>query len=178
MKKIISLCLLSLLVFPALGQGRTEKVRSVSIYLLGADYGVETPIGSNWTLRPHAGIDGGLGWSSNAWTSDNFWYYAVRAAAGVDFRYYYNLSRRQERGRSTRFNSGNFFGMDAQYFTPSFVEHNVSTGGFVLFSPRWGFRRVYRQKWIFEFDLGLNIATNGNAWDTAPRLGLKGGFVF
>lgn len=47
-----------------------------------------------------------------------------------------------------------------------------------MFSPRWGFRRVYGERWLFEFDLGLNVATTGKLWDTTPRLGLKWGVVF
>jgi hypothetical protein len=83
-----------------------------------------------------------------------------------------------ERQRTTRFNSGNFFGVDVSLFTPSFVEHNVSSKGYVQFSPRWGVRRVYSEKWLFEFDLGVNVATTGDDWGTSPRLGIKWGYLF
>lgn len=120
-KKIACIALLSLLVFPVLGQGRTEKVQSVSLYLLGVECSLENPIAPQWTLRTHGGVDGGFGWSSNLFTpADGIWYYSICATAGVDLRYYYNLSRRQEKGRSTALNSGNFFGVGAQYFTPLF----------------------------------------------------------
>jgi hypothetical protein len=65
MKKLFCVCVVALFAFPALGQGRTEKSHTVTIYPLGAEYGFETPIGAKWTLKPHVGVNALLGWSSN-----------------------------------------------------------------------------------------------------------------
>lgn len=165
---------------------RTQKVQSAHLNLLGLHYNYTIPVGKRWTLTPHAGLSGELGWSStNFWSweedgsRDGDWFYTLRGNVGLDVRYYYNLTRRLEQGRVTACNSGNFFAVDFQYMTPAFLKHNMGGEYLVVAYPCWGIRRVYQAKYLIEVTAGALTGVQGDEWGIkGPKFDLKIGFVF
>lgn len=165
-------------------QDRTQKTRWAHLNLLGLHYNYAFPLGERWTVTPHIGLSGELGYSSsNFWSistdDENHWFYTIRGSAGVDLRYYYNLTRRMEQGRKTAFNSGNFFSVDLQYLSRAFVYYHADRQDFFVAYPAWGMRRVYQSKYLIEVTAGALVGTvDGNWRIRGPRFDLKMGIVF
>ncbi len=179
-KTIILFCLLCL---PTLltAQGRTTKSQSLSLNLLGIHYNYEQPLNEKITVNFHAGLAGELGYSSlkiGSWYEDEGWMYSLRGAVGADFRYYYNLKKREKQGKSTRSNSGNFWAVDLQYYSPAIIADRINTDYLILATPYWGIRRVYSNNLLFEFNLGLNVGRIGSEWGTGLLTNIKFGYSF
>ncbi|MDL2265082.1 hypothetical protein LJC57_05980 [Parabacteroides sp. OttesenSCG-928-G07] len=179
-KSIILFCLLCLPTLLA-AQGRTTKSQSVSLNLLGIHYNYEQPLNEKFTVNFHAGLAGELGYSSlkiGSWYEDEGWMYSLRGAVGADFRYYYNLKKREKLGKSTRSNSGNFWAVDLQYYSPAIIADRMNTDYLILATPYWGIRRVYSNNLLFEFNLGLNVGRIGSEWGTGLLTNIKFGYSF
>lgn len=79
-------------------------------------------------------------------------------------RYYYNFVRRLERGKSIRYNSGNYISTKLLYTLPAIIE--TSSGGLqapdvqgVSVQALWGFQRTYRRNFYLNLELGLGVNT-------------------
>lgn len=75
-------------------------------------------------------------------------------------RYYYNLDKRETKGKRTTNNGGNFLSLKTEYQLPF---HLVKTDGdrrlrgHLSLIPRWGIRRDLGRGWDFELGLGAGI---------------------
>ncbi|MDR2968877.1 MAG: hypothetical protein LBV32_04640 [Tannerellaceae bacterium] len=164
------------------GQAVTEKNQSVSIEMLGIEYSNELPLSDKHTVRLHGGLVGGyLFYEINIgdWYNNNGVLYSLNGKFGADFRYYYNLSKREMKGKSTFRNTGNFWAADVSYYTPSIMSSkHTATSHIVALSPYWGIRRVYKSNLFFELNLGITILTHEGMFGGTPLTGLKFGYVF
>lgn len=78
----------------------------------------------------------------------------------VEPRYYYNLAKREAKGKRTTNNGGNFISVKTEYQLPFFLaatnpERNLR--GQVSVIPRWGIRRDLGSGWDFELGLGAGL---------------------
>lgn len=158
MKKQFLIAVLALLIAPC-AQAQTPRVKanhSVSLHLIGLDYTYEHPIGRKSTIVGRAGVVGGLAWGSGFF--GDYFEYAIVPAIGAEARYYHSLDRRAAKGRSTAGNSASFLSMGARYLFPGGIASDgvEITGGTIL-TPGWGLRRVWRERWLFEFRTGVNL---------------------
>lgn len=181
MRILTSLILLFMPVY-LWGQAVTEKNQSVSIGFSGIDYSYEHPLNDKHTVRLHAGLEGTLGYYElnigDYWHNED-WIYAVNAEFGADFRYYYNLSKREMKGKSTYRNTGNFWAVDISYRTPSIVaSKDIAVSHIVSLSPYWGIRRVYKSNLFFELNLGITALTHRGRFGCFPFADFKLGYVF
>lgn len=185
MKRCIVLVCLILSAVGLSAQTSTEKTQSVGLNILGLQYNYELPLGRTTTVVFHGGVAGELGFSSSSvfvYDDGNIhydsWFASLRGVVGADFRHYYNLSKRERKGKSLKDNSGNFFAVDFQYYTPGFYTHNMRTNNIVSMSPSWGLRRVYRSNWLIELNLGFSVGFDGSYFGWRPDLGFKVGYSF
>lgn len=65
--------------------------------------------------------------TSASTTGNNFYSsYYVNSVVSVGARHFYNFERRLERGKSIRYNSGNYLTVSTAYSLPPFVQRNDS----------------------------------------------------
>lgn len=186
MKQIIfTLTLLSVYFAPSFAQSRVVENQSVSFNLLGAEYNIEKPIGKLSTIVYHGGLASEMGFSFSSYTfgdeteNDDEWYYSLRATVGAQYRCYYNLNKRAEKGKSTYKNSANFWAIGLQYYTPGIISHNMDTEHIVLLTPSWGLRRVNSKNWYLEFNPGLSFGIDGyDDFLFGPNIIFKVGCIF
>ena len=82
------------------------------------------------------------------------------------FRHYYNLEKRANKGKRTAYNSGNFIAMSATYNFQS-ISTNKNYGEYtssLTIAPLWGFQRTYKRKFNLELNLGAGV--NFDQFDT------------
>jgi hypothetical protein len=170
MIRISTLCFLYLLLFqPTHSYGQRDTARSdelksftrFDILLPGTFLTRESKLGKNSVAEFSAGIAYGIGYSSSLG-----WLFNMQFAASGLTKFYYNREKRKEKGKSLRWNAGNYIGMEAVYSqtvsrTP--VEREIGT--YLL----WGMQRPMGGRWIFGFRAGggyvFDIASPSNSRD-------------
>lgn len=78
----------------------------------------------------------------------------------VEPRYYYNLAKREAKGKRTSNNGGNFISLKTEYqlpFTLASTDADRRLRGRLSFIPRWGIRRDLGSGWDFELGLGAGV---------------------
>ncbi|MFA9191957.1 hypothetical protein AAGV28_11320 [Flavobacterium sp. FZUC8N2.13] len=91
----------------------------------------------------------------------------------IEPRYYYNLAKRNSRGKNIAKNSGNYLSIRTSYHPDWFVVNlndNVTKTADMAIIPTWGIKRQIRSHFTYEAALGLGYRivylkanyTNGN----------------
>lgn len=166
-------------------QSRTESNHSIHAnisafnYHAGLGYSYEWAFAPKWTLLGSAWLKGEFSWGEN-FMIGKYSTFILHPTISAAPRFYYNLNRREQKGKNTAFNSGNYLGTTFSGFLPSINRKSGAYRDFVHYgiAPHWGMRRVYWNKFLLEFHAGIIIlAGNGDtAW--GPDLNLKLGYVF
>lgn len=164
MKKIY-LAVVALLWFHVAMAQTTEKTASVEKSLFSAQLGViggfvnhEARLSNNWVLRSEIGLE--------------MVFYEVRPSSSygksgalltpsisVEPRWYYNLSKRTDKGRSIAGNSANFWALDIKYNPDLFTigaPDDVYVPNQLSVIPKWGIRRKIGKS-NFNYELGIGI---------------------
>ncbi|WP_281310305.1 DUF3575 domain-containing protein [Flavobacterium flavigenum] len=105
------------------------------------------------TLYSEASI--GLGYSSNS-DNSNFAFYPN---INEQFRHYYNLEKRAEKGKRTARNSGNFLAANAIYNFESISTNDDYREVIPSFTigALWGLQRTYKGRFNLEFNVGPGV---------------------
>ena len=95
------------------------------------------------------------------------------------FRHYYNLEKRANKGKRTAGNSGNFYGLNAIYNFKSIntnSDFSSSNASFII-APIWGFQRTYKHNFNLSLNggVGYNIEKGNNEF--VPVLNFTIGWV-
>lgn len=124
----------------------------------GVEY--EVGIGTNQTINL------GLGLQFAASGGGGEFYYAFLPAINGQYRYFYNMERRLDKGKRIDGNTGNYLAASATIFTSDVIIGNVESGsgaaGFI--GPVYGIQRTYSKgfNYTMEFGLGLYFASDEN----------------
>ncbi|MGO4821795.1 MULTISPECIES: hypothetical protein [unclassified Flavobacterium] len=99
----------------------------------------------------------GLGYRSNSFAGDTWDFYPT---INEQFRHYYNLEKRANKGKVTAHNSGGYVAMTAAYYFESTTTNEAFYNTIPSFTlgPVWGFERTYKR----NFNLGLNMGVGYN----------------
>lgn len=99
----------------------------------------------------------GFGYRSNSFAGNTWDFYPT---INEQFRHYYNLEKRANKGKVTAHNSGGFVAMTTTYFFESTTTNNSFSKTIPSFTvgPVWGFERTYKG----NFNLGLNLGVGYN----------------
>lgn len=121
----------------------------------------ETRLGVRTTLASDLRLGGAFvaNGSSNSFHSS----YYLNSVLSSGVRYYYNLERRLQRGKSIRYNSANYLTLRASYSLPPFLEHHESITPLNAYQglgvqAMWGFQRTYRRNFYLNLALGLGVS--------------------
>lgn len=153
------LCLLfSLIALNALQAQETPSVvkNQYKINALVPGFVYEHGFDTKNTL--YSELSTGFGYKNNSYYGGAFYLYPTLTA---QYRHYYNLERRNDKGKVTTHNSGGYFGFSADYFFQSIsvsknsYSHTIPS---LTAGPVWGFERTYKRK----FNIGLNLGVGAN----------------
>ncbi len=74
-------------------------------------------------------------------------------------RYYYNLTKRQEKGKNISKNSGNFIGLKVSYkpdwFSISSFDKGIRSADNIAIIPKWAIKRTLGKHFTYEAGIGL-----------------------
>lgn len=183
MKKRISLGVFSLLAFLGKSQNTNveKNISGAQIGLFGLDLYNETRIADKTTLRAEASLFPAI-WGGDMYGKTGFAFYP---SLTLQPKYYYNIGKRGEKGKNTKNNSANYFGLQVRYLPDWFVisnTKNISLSNQINIIPTYGFRRNFAENFNYEFKAGLGYGTTfGNDYNTSEvvlDLSFKIGYDF
>lgn len=120
--------------------GQTEKMFNLNI--LHPGIGIELPISEKNSIEFNTGI--GINYSYRAFeaTSKNMIKFLFTPYADIQAKHFYNFDKRKEDGKSTNFNSGNFFALKV-FFDGKKIGGNVDpeVNQLIAVGPTWGLQR-------------------------------------
>lgn len=143
---------------------------SVSSTLLGIEYSYEGKVSDRWTLIGRAGLVpvGFYLYSTPGRTN-----FSGDLGFGLTFegRWYSNIAKRAEYGRSTYNNSSDFVSLR--------LRGTTSTDGIeVSFTPSYGIRRAFSKLWFHEVTFGPKIGINDDGMFFQPHIQYRIGLAF
>jgi putative salt-induced outer membrane protein YdiY len=122
----------------------------------------EHALSANNTLYSEAAL--GLGYRYNSYYDEgNVYFFPL---INEQFRHYYNLKKRAEKGKRTAYNSGNFVAVNALYNFQS-LSTNEKYGNYpqsFTVAALWGLQRTYKGRFNLEFNVGPGV--NFDKYDT------------
>ena len=137
-----------------------RPLTKLDIGFQGAGFGFERRLFPAATIDLSAGVGGGYEILPQDFT------YSVNPSdvAGylsVTPKFYYNVKKRSGAGKTTSFNSGNYFGLRIKYATKSFSENGEGEDA-LLFNVHWGIQRVISKRWTINTHVGIGYAIDAS----------------
>lgn len=106
--------------------------------------------------------------------------YALFPVFNAEYRYYYNLNKRMERGRKTSDNSGNYFGAISSITGGNPILGSLTNAADyeVFIGPSWGLQRAYNSgfKWNLSLGAGYGFNDLGDSY-FSPYIGAQLGWL-
>ncbi|MDR3309639.1 MAG: hypothetical protein LBS80_06775 [Tannerella sp.] len=138
----------------AQNNGVENSFWGVQTGLLGVWAHSETRLTNKLAFRTEAGIDAGFWYTKSTWFGENSGY-ALIPVLTLEPRLYYNILKRQTKGKSIVHNSANYLSLKTSVH-PSFgiVSDKSEVNGDLLILPSWGIRRSIGRHFNYELGLG------------------------
>lgn len=173
MKRIFLLiCLLSFGITQAQEIPQTEDRYGVSAGVIGVWGFYEKALTKNFSLHSQIGYHGGF-----MMGTDSKLDYVFTTSIRVEPRYYYNLSKRDSKGKSTSNNTGNYLALELSYVPDLLSSSNregVEVSKSLYLIPKYGLRRNISSVVSFEFAFGIGYAWGEHSVNgTAVALDLR-----
>lgn len=143
---------------------------SVSMPLGGIEYSYEGRVADRWSLIGRVGLVP-IGFAASS--APDYSELQLRSGLGLTFeaRWYSNIAKRAECGRSTYNNSSDFVSMR--------LRANTGDGLEVSFTPAYGIRRSFGRLWFHEVTFGPKIGiTTDYGLFLAPHIQYRIGLAF
>ena len=142
---------------------------SLSLSVLGIEYGYEQRLGGSWTLIGRAGVVPVGVDMYNTWEtfSANF---AMAYGLTVEPRFYTSMNRRAAAGKPTVNNSSDFISIRAQALTDG-------NDPALTLTPMYGIRRHGGEHWFHEFTFGTRLMLI-DEFGMTPHVQYRLGFIF
>lgn len=136
--------------------GVEKGLLSVNILTPGLEY--ELGIGENTTLDLRAGS--GFAYRENSFGEEGFGVYPIFS---LQYRYYYNLKRRSEKGKRIDNNSANYIALSGivQAGKPIIGNLEYTSDYFGVVGPVWGLQRFYGSGFKLDLNLGAGYGFDG-----------------
>lgn len=114
----------------------------------------EAKLTNQIVLRTEVGFDSGI-WYSDFYDEAGF---ILMPVIFLEPKWYYNLAKRESKGKRIDHNSGNFIGLKTYYHPDWFVistHDNLRVISDISIVPTWGIRRNIGQYFNYEAGLGI-----------------------
>jgi len=194
MKKILALIFLGLNI-NVNSQNVEKTFFSIQTGLAGIWINNETRLSNSIALRSEIGIEHDF-FVGDQYDGAGF---ILQPVLTLEPRYYYNLEKRNSRGKKTSKNSGNYLSLKTSYHPDWFIlnlDENITKTADLSIIPTWGIKRQIGSNFTYETGLGLgyrivylkpnyyngssqnvdDISTNRNQY--TPYLHLRIGYTF
>lgn len=160
--------LLSLQIFPT-GINYETKLAAKHTFSVQAQLGYSFAFGVSRTYSPN----GTSTKSSSA-------YIAIIPQVITNYRFYYNLKKRDSKGKNIRGNSANYVTVIAAFgFRPVYSNYPSSFSFATVVGPAWGLQRTFKKNININFYIGLGYGyDNGRGSYLAPISNFSFGYVF
>lgn len=153
---------------------KTYPSHSIKGPLIGLSYSYEHPVAIQSTLNFELMISGGFG---SGMFRESYW--VIAPVLRVEPRYYYNLTRRFDKGKKTINNSANYFALAIDYQPGISIGKNAEAYQYLQIVPKYGLKRTIGRHFIFEIAAGLGAYVVENSdWDSVIAIDLKLGYAF
>lgn len=196
MKKILTLIFLGLNLNANCQTVGVEKTFfSIQTGLAGIWINNETKLSNSIALRSEIGIEHDF-FVGDQYDGAGF---ILQPVLTLEPRYYYNLEKRNSRGKKTSKNSGNYLSLKTSYHPDWFVlnlDEDITKTADLSIIPTWGIKRQIGNNFTYETGLGLgyrivyskpnyyngsaqnvdDVSTNRNQY--TPYLHLRIGYTF
>jgi len=138
-----------------------EKVFRLNLINPGIEY--EYAFLSKSTVLFNIGVGYG-GSYPNLTKGASGWLYVITPFIDIQYRYYYNLNRRIEKGKNINYNSGDFFGFRSLSRGEDFDSNFTRSSEYdFAFGPIWGLQRsFYKINFLFDIGVIYYLDTIGN----------------
>lgn len=157
-----------------------KSLTGVQVGFFGANVYNETRLSENIALRSEISLYPSI-WGGDLYSKTGF---ALTPAISVSPKWYYNLQKRADKGKSTTNNSGNYWSAKLEYIPDWFVISNtkdIRVNPTLALIPNWGIRRNFAQNFNYELRLGLGagkILKEGYNLQVMPEISFKIGYDF
>lgn len=134
-----------------------KSIFGVQIGFLGAWVQNESKLTDRLVLRSELGLE--LGFYENE--DNKIDGVLLTPVIRVEPRWYYNLNKRNKKGKDTGLNGGNFVSLKTSLYPDLFTIpaiENLNHNTALSFLPMWGLRRKVGENFNFEFGLGVGYA--------------------
>ena len=168
---------------------------SIQTGLAGIWINNETRLSNSIALRSEIGIEHDF-FVGDQYDGAGF---ILQPVLTLEPRYYYNLEKRNSRGKKTSKNSGNYLSLKTSYHPDWFIlnlDENITKTADLSIIPTWGIKRQIGSNFTYETGLGLgyrivylkpnyyngssqnvdDVSTNRNQY--TPYLHLRIGYTF
>ena len=138
------------------GQSKDDPILGVQAGYAGFWFYKESRIAGSIHLRREFGAEYNYGHDSDA--ADVNRYFGFEPVITLAPRWYYNMKSREEKGKNTLANAGNFFSINARAkINPRMLLGAKYVNNFNELSimPSWGIRRNVTSRFNYEFMLGI-----------------------
>jgi hypothetical protein len=150
----------------------------INAQVFGAGLSLEQRLSSNVSLYAEGGYRAGAGLYYSRYNfSEGL--KAWMPFAGLEGRYYYNLTKRAGNGKPTAHNSANFISLGVLHGFKSQSNNARYSYSTTAITPGWGMQRKAGKNLSIEFNAGLsvNYFDDEKEWIIGPGVGFKFGYV-
>jgi len=137
----------------------TNKVENhqFKVDFIAPGFNYELGLNSKNTINFGAGI--GFGFRSSSELGSDFGFYP---AGEIQYRHYYNLKRRANKGKNTFANSGNYIAAAANYTSGRsiFGDLDLAYDNYLFIGPVYGLQRTYGKGFNFGLEFGAGYYQN------------------
>lgn len=157
-----------------------KSIIGLQIGFFGLDVYNEFKISDEIALRPQFSLNPSI-WGGDLYSKTNF---AFSPSLSLTSKYYYNLNKREEKGKNTRNNSANYLAFKVEYFPNWFVISNtkdLTVNDAIYMIPHYGFRRNFAMNFNYEFLAGIGIGKilkSNFSTQLRPEISFKIGYDF
>jgi hypothetical protein len=161
MRKILTVIFI-ITIFSAHSQenNKLEDLFGLKVGLIGGWISYEKALNNNFTLNGEIGYEGAFLKGTNNKTD-----YVFTTIFSIEPRYYYNFSKRQEKGKKTKNNSANYIGSEL-FYVPDLLSStnrkNLDINKSFGIIPKYGLRRNISDSLVFEFAIGIGYTWGEN----------------
>lgn len=171
---------------PAKSMISVEKhLLSLQIFPTGLNYETKLAAKHTFSVQAQLGYSFAFGisktyYSNGTSKSSSSAYIAVIPQVVTNYRFYYNLAKRDRKGKNIAGNSGNYFTIIAAFgFKPAYSNYPNKFTFATVVGPAWGLHRTFKKNIDLNFSIGLGYGyDNGRGSYFAPISNFSFGYVF
>lgn len=164
--RIFNLLIFTLCYTTAIAQNKpfTQQVGTISF--LSPGIGFEQPVSGKMTIKGRAALSFQWSYSYSDFLGNAF-EFAPSPMAAAHLRHYYNIDKREKKGKRTALNSANYFSLLVKYAYSNKHYHYGSDGNYSYSFPShnpnvgivWGIQRNYKNRFSLDCSIGPSLYT-------------------